>query len=630
MNFIRSVRWCSRTCLDDNDIKQFESTMKQRFFYYPTAHLYGSTSGLFDFGPYGTSVKWNLVESWKKYFIDQQEDVYAIETSSVVPEKVLQASGHVQKFQDILVKDTVSFEYLRVDHLIQEHLEKQNKGNTWNDLQKIVYSNNLTKIKELLIDLNLTKNPATSNDLSDPLEFNLMFQTKIGVEGSRNAFLRPELAQGIFINFVHLIRQTDGSLPFGVGSVGNVFRNETSARQGLLRTREFTLAEMEYFFNPNEIYHPKYNEIPKDFKLPVLSAKQQEISSTPIMTSIQDIKQSNLVDNEILLYFMYKAFHFLISNGIREDKIRIRQHLSDEMAHYASDCWDIEIHTLQYGWIECVGIANRTNYDLSRHIEFGNKGNQLLVFVPFPDGKSYKEKQTILKPNQPQFGKTFKSDSSTIAGYLGKLSANQLSILQKELNSGTKDCFIEIDGRNFNLHKDCVSFSEIEVNRTGDHIIPHVIEPSFGINRILYCILEHSYRIRDVDSSRNFLSLPYNLVPVHCEVLVMKKNDDSYIEIMEQIFMKLNSLGIKCRKDTKSSSIGKRYSVIDEIGTPFVITIDELSKEEFVSNNSNLESVSVTLRERNSMEQKRISLPVLPKILRDLCEQSLDWQNIPK
>ena len=621
--YLLRSRFCSRPCENDKDIKQFEATMKQRFFYYPTAALYGSSSGLFDLGPHGTSIKWNLIDSWKKMFIEEDENIFAIETASVVPEKVLNASGHVQKFQDLLVKGSVTAEYLRIDHLVQKQLEKRpNDEYRWNDVQEIVYSNDIPRIKQLLIEIGLTKNPSTSNELSEPIEFNLMFQTKLGVEGSRNAFLRPELAQGIFTNFVHLLRQTDGSLPFGVASVGNVFRNETSSRQGLIRTREFTLAELEYFFHPQDTTHSGLDKIPQETLLPILSAEQQKSSQDVVDTSIASIKESGLVTNDIILYYMHKAFVFLVQNGIDPSRIRFRQHMSNEMAHYANDCWDVEIESLQYGWIECVGIANRTNFDLMRHNEHSGRSNQLMVFVPFAKGKSYKEKVLQVKPVQPAFGKAFQNKSSAIIQYVNQLSASQLQLFHQNIQNS--ECVtVEIEGEQFELEKKHLSFKEIEVTRTGEHVIPHVIEPSFGINRILYCILEHSFRIRSIDAARSFLSLPATLAPITCEVLVMKKSPE-YIDIMNSIGNKLSDQGIRHRKDAKTKSIGKRYSVIDEIGTPFVITIDDATEAE---SKESIDDATVTLRERNSMQQSRIQIRRLPQVLNDLYYQKKIWKD---
>ena len=606
---------CYSVPLNENEIKQFDSMMKRRFFFVPSGKLYEASSGLFDFGPHATAIKWKLLDSWKRNFIDWDENIFPVESSSVVSEDILEASGHVAKFQDVIVKDTITSEYVRVDHLIQEHLEKQkNSDENWNDLQKIVYSSKLDEIKVLLKKLGITKNPATGNEFSDPLEFNLMFKTQLGVEGKRFAYLRPELAQGIFTNFPNILRQSDGSLPFGGASIGNVYRNETSARQGLLRTREFTLAEIEFFFHPENPSHPRFTSLSMDTKLPILSASQQQKGESHRLKTLNEIQKEHET-NEIFLYYMDKAFNFLVESGIDKNRIRFRQHLSDEMAHYAKDCWDIEIQTSQYGWIECVGIADRSNYDLSCHISKSPRvDNQLMVFVPFEGGKSIQKTELSIKPNQPNFGKTLKDKSSMVSKYLSDLSANEIEKIRENINNNDS-ITLEIEGNSFSISNDMLSFEEKTVSITGEHIVPHVIEPSFGINRILYCLLEHSFKIRESDETRTYLSLPPHLSPIICEVLVMKR-DDSYNSVMDYIVKTLCNQNIHCKKSVqaKSRSIGKSYSIIDEVGTPFAITIDE---QTITETNDSIKNATVTIRERNSMEQERIPIHDLQSYLQN-------------
>jgi len=595
--------------------------MKRRFFFLPSGEVYGAASGLFDLGPYGTALKWKLLDAWKKEFIEYDDHILPLETASVMQEKSLIASGHVEKFQDLLVRDTVTGDVLRVDHMIQEHLEKTlseaESAARWSEMQPIIYGPDpAAGTWRLLEELKLTHHPQTGHPLSQPFEFNLMFSTRMGAEGKRNAYLRPELAQGIFLNFGHVFRQTDGSLPFGVASIGNVYRNEVSARQGLLRTREFTLAEIEFFFHPDHTDHTTDDFWERDghTELPILTAEKQAHSMQVELRSIERLRDEGTVKQGILLYYMHKTMRFLLDSGIKPSCIRFRQHLPDEMAHYASDCWDVEIYSLQYGWIECVGIANRTDYDLKRHGQWSGRENQLSAFVPFPNGQTRTERVCQVKPKQPLFGKTFKKQASALLSHLNEASLKQMEAFRQQMEAQGQQTVTLPDGTEHVVPQDAIEFIESDVTRTGTHVVPHVIEPSFGINRILYCILEHNYYVRAADQDRTFLTLPVHLAPITCEVVVMKKNESS-MRIMDDIIGDLRGIGVTCHKDTKSRSIGRRYSIIDEIGTPFIITIDERSTQEFETDPN---TTTVTIRDRNSMTQVRDATRILPKIFQRL------------
>jgi glycyl-tRNA synthetase len=199
------------------------------------------------------------------------------------------------------------------------------------------------------------KNPATGGDLEDPVAFNLMFQTTIGPSGGSVAYLRPETAQGQFLNFNKLLEFNNQQMPFASASIGKSFRNEISPRAGLLRVREFLMAEIEHFVDPQGgKKHPRFQEV-ADVELELLNREVQlagktEVERTPIGKAVAE----RLVDNETLGYFLARIQIFMQTLGVDQKKIRFRQHMANEMAHYATDCWDCELLT-SYGWIECVG-----------------------------------------------------------------------------------------------------------------------------------------------------------------------------------------------------------------------------------------------------------------------------------
>lgn len=206
-----------------------------------------------------------------------------------------------------------------------------------------------------------------NNELEPPFQFNLMFKTSIGPSSLIPGYLRPETAQGIFVNFKRLLEYNGGKLPFAAAQIGNAYRNEIAPRSGLLRVREFTMAEIEHFVHPDRKAHPKFASV-ADLQLNLLTAKSQNANGEIITTTLRDAVGDGLIANETLGYFLGRTYLFMIAAGIKSEKLRFRQHNFNEMAHYANDCWDAEIFT-SYGWIECVGHADRGCFDLSRHSE---------------------------------------------------------------------------------------------------------------------------------------------------------------------------------------------------------------------------------------------------------------------
>lgn len=184
-----------------------------------------------------------------------------------------------------------------------------------------------------------------------------MFQTHIGPSGAVKGFLRPETAQGIFVNFKRLLEFNQGKLPFAAAQIGNAFRNEISPRSGLIRVREFTMAEVEHFCDPVEKDHPKFSGV-ADTVMNLYSADNQMAGEAAKQVKIGDAVAAGTVANQTLGYFLARIQNFLMKIGVDNSRLRFRQHMANEMAHYACDCWDAEILT-SYGWVECVGCADR-------------------------------------------------------------------------------------------------------------------------------------------------------------------------------------------------------------------------------------------------------------------------------
>lgn len=345
------------------DRARMEDLLKRRFFYDQSFAIYGGITGQYDFGPMGCAFKANLLAAWRNFFV-LEEQMLEVDCSVLTPEAVLKASGHVERFADLMVKDTKNGECFRLDHLIKAHLEKvcsdkKTSEETKQECEDIVVRlDGMTKAEmDAVLKKFDMKSPITGNELTEPIEFNLMFGTQIGPTGLIKGFLRPETAQGIFVNFKRLLEFNQERLPFAAAQIGNSFRNEISPRSGLIRVREFTMAEIEHFCDPNDKSHPKFESV-KDDVLLLYSACNQMDGKSPERVPIGKAVQSGLVANETLGYFMARIQGFLVKVGVDPAKLRFRQHMGNEMAHYACDCWDAECLT-SYGWVECVGCADR-------------------------------------------------------------------------------------------------------------------------------------------------------------------------------------------------------------------------------------------------------------------------------
>jgi glycyl-tRNA synthetase len=344
------------------------------------------------------------------------------------------------------------------------------------------------------------RNPANDGELEPPIAFNLMFQTQIGPNSNSPGYLRPETAQGQFLTFSKLLEFNNGAMPFASACIGKSFRNEISPRSGLLRVREFLMAEIEHFVDPSSgKKHARFDEV-KDVKLCLLNKEVQLSGKTDTtITAIGDAVSSKLVDNETLGYFMARIQLFMKKIGIDQTKIRFRQHMANEMAHYAADCWDCELLT-SYGWIECVGCADRSAYDLTVHAK--KTGAPLFVRENLKEPLHIEE--WVIDYNMKDFGQRFKKDAKTIKAPLDALPQVELEKLAAELSKSNK---IVLDVPGYGDGKVELEQGLIKIEKRTRMVgtreyTPNVIEPAFGIGRILYSLLEHSFYTRPEDDAR--------------------------------------------------------------------------------------------------------------------------------
>ncbi len=514
----------------------FESLLKRKVFLWQSFEPYGAVKGLFDYGPPLETLEAEVINIWRDHFI-RTEKMLALKCSMLTPYAVLKTSGHVDKFADFMCKDPKNGEILRTDHLIKDVIEtrlrsdREARGESVNDEEedpkkkkkqtKVAktavklddsirqeYEHMLATLDDCtgddfaaLIKKHDIRNPTTGNEVEPPVSVNLMFQTQIGATGKEPAFLRPETAQGQFLSFQKLLEYADDRLPFASASIGYSFRNELSPRSGLLRVREFLMAEVEHFVDPaSNKKHAKFASV-KDIKLPLLSRKTQNAGgSEPTVISIGEAVETKLVDNETLGYFLVRIMFFMEKIGIDMKKLRFRQHMQNEMAHYAADCWDCELLN-SYGWIECVGCADRSAYDLSVHMKA--TGVPLQVRERLDEPRKVTEWTAQL--DKKKSGPHFKKEVGKVQEALDALSQDMREKLSISMQKEGK---VEVEapgltGGKVELTKDLVSFQKESRTETMREYIPNVIEPSFGIGRILYSLMEHVYWTREGDAARS-------------------------------------------------------------------------------------------------------------------------------
>lgn len=488
---------------------------RRRGFIWPSFEIYGGVGGFYDFGPLGSVLKNKIIQKWREFYL-VGENFFEIDSPSVMPEEVLKASGHV-------------------DHFVDAMVECKKCGNSFKavDVAREATGKDIEGMKEAEMDEFFAKNkvkcPDCGGELGKVFLFNSMFRTFIGPGSQRVGYLRPETAQGIFIDFKRLQRYSRGRLPFGAIQIGKGYRNEISPRQGIIRLREFTMAEAEVFFDPENPHHPNFSSL-ADEKIRLWRAEDQIKGEEKIVeVTAREAVEKNYIHNELIAYYAALTKKFLMELGIPYEHIRFREQKPWQRAHYSSETWDAEVYTKRFGWVEVAGIANRTDYDLSRHAKFS--GEDLTMTV----------------------------------------------------------------------------------GESGRKIICHVVEPSYGIDRPLYCVLEHAFV---EEGERKYLRLKKWLAPVEVGVFPLLKRD-GLPEKAIQVQNLLRSRGLLADYDD-SGSIGRRYARADEIGTPYCVTVDHQT----------LEDDTVTVRDRDTTKQVRVSIEKLPDVLTSLLHDQINFENV--
>ena len=571
-----------------NDV--FENVMelaKRRGFIWPTSECYGAVAGFIDYGPLGAMMKRRVENIWRDFYV-LQEGYYEIECPTIAQEAVFIASGHVKGFSDKMCQCPHCKEYLRADHVAEG-------GNIRNA--------SIMKNEDLASAISSCKCLACEAVLGTVtvFNFNLMFSTTIGPGSQRIGYLRPETAQGMFVDFARLLRFYRDKLPFGAVQIGKSYRNEISPRQGMIRLREFSQAEAEIFVHPNEKnHHPSFKRY-AEYPVPLLTYVRQQNCEDPIKIPMRKAVDEGMIANEYVAYYVALTHELLVTIGIKPERLRFRQHLPEERAHYATDCWDAEIFSQRFGWVETVGIADRTDYDLNAHAT--QSGTPMTVFIQYDEPKRTERLRII--PNMSVLGKQYRTKAKAIFAEL------ETAIPTPE------GADIVVDGEKIHIPASLFEVRNEVTDIRGEDIIPHVIEPSYGIDRMCYAVLEQAYDEDIADGeTRTVMRLSPNVAPVQVAVFPLMTRD-GLDTIADEITRTFHKRGILAEYDD-SGAIGRRYRRQDEIGTPFAITVDYETKE----NNT------VTLRDRDTMKQVRILITKLPEIVGALVDGSITFTSL--
>lgn len=438
---------------------QIVALCKRRGFVYPSSEIYGGMANTWDLGHYGTLLRNNLRDAWWKKFVLDRDDMVGIDASTLLSPKVWEASGHVAGFADAMVDCRNCHFRTRADHLIEENVENIK-----------VEGLPVDKLNEIIEKYKLKCPHCGKTELTEARNFNLLFKTHIGIvdESKSLAYLRGEIAQGIFINFKNVVNTMRVRLPFGIAQQGKAFRNEITMGQFIHRTLEFDLMEFEYFINETD-WETTY------------ATWQKEM------------------------------WQWAVALGLNTQNLRWREHESHERSFYSKKTMDIEYH-YPFGWKEMFGLAYRTDYDLKNH----------------------------------------------------------------SIHSGVD-----------------MSYTD---SKTGKKSIPHVIEPTFGLSRLVGIVIFDSYREETInDKPRIYLKLSPKLAPIKVAVFPLQK-DDLLKEKATIIYRRLKANYTAEFDD--AGNIGKMYRRQDEIGTPYCVTIDY----------DTLKDDMVTVRERDTMKQERVAV----------------------
>ena len=554
---------------------------KRRGFFFQTAGVYGGVGGFYTYGPHGASLKDNLEAAWRELFVTREGHM-EIDAPTVMPESVFAASGHLETFDDMILECPDCGASHRADHLVEDNTDIE-------EAESLPPAEIATSIAEHDIAC-----PTCGVALAgEPVEeFNLMFETNIGPGTASPGYLRPETAQGIFVDFPQLSQYARNQLPFGVAQIGRAYRNEISPRNGLVRVREFSQAELEQFFDP-ETDEPPLTRV-ADVSLPLYSATQQAADDGGLQElTVGEAVDRGVIESDWLAFYLGLSLDWYASIGVDMDRFRYRQHRPGELSHYAADCWDAETE-IGGDWVEVTGFAYRGSYDLDKHADYS--GESFSVFEQYDEPVTV-ERPTV-DPDMSELGPRFGAVATDIADALETRAERDPDAFDGETVA------VEVEGDRYTVPVEQTGFAVETVTESGEHVTPHVVEPSFGIGRLVYTALVHAHREDEVDGeTRQYLALPPSVAPTTVGVFPLMDRD-GLDEYAERVAGELRATGLSVTYDD-AGAIGRRYRRQDEVGTPFCVTVDYDS----------LEVDTVTIRERDTTAQRRVPVGDLGETL---------------
>ncbi len=590
---------------EDSEGQRLTELAKRRGFFFQSSGTYGGVAGFYTYGPQGATLKANLEEAWRDRFVTREGHM-EIDAPDVMPEAVFEASGHLDTFDDMIVECPACGATHRADHLIEDATDVEEAESMENEAAM-----------EVITDHDIGCPSCGASLADEPVDnFNLMFGTNIGPGDAAPGYLRPETAQGIFVEFPQLAEYARTQLPFGVAQVGKAYRNEISPRKSLVRVREFTQAELEHFIDP-ETDEPPLARV-ADVELPLYAAEAQlaqgeDGTGDPVGMTVREAVDEGVVESEWVAFYLGVAKGWYERVGIDMDRFRYRQHLPGELSHYASDCWDAETE-IGGDWVEVTGFAYRGDYDLTNHAT--HSGEDYDVF------KQYDEPVTVerpaVDPDMSELGPEFGGEAEAVAEALADLAARDPDAFQGETVT------VEVNGGERTVPVEQTGFAVEEVTEAGERVTPHVVEPSFGVGRLVYTVLAHAYRADEVDGEeRTYLSLPPALAPTTVGVFPLMDRD-GLGDRAHEVAAGLRAAGLSVTYDD-SGAIGRRYRRQDEVGTPFCVTVDYDTLGE--GDSPGLEG-TVTVRERDTTVQHRVAVEELPDRLRALRDGDIGFGDL--
>jgi len=570
--------------------EKISALARRRGFFWPSYEIYGGISGFINWGPLGSIMKRKIEDKFRDLFL-RRLGLYEIETPIISPEAVFKASGHLKSFREPMVECSKCGRRFRADHLLQEFAKIPSQETERMSLKEISEAVEKHKIRC----------PECGGTFTEPKYFLTMFKTTIGPYSETVGYGRPEAAQSIFVEFRRLYEQVRERLPVGFAVIGHALRNEISPRQGPMRLREFTIIDLELFIDPEAPECPFLRQVENETLNLVLAERRLKGSEEPVKLTVREALDKGYIKMEWQAFFMALAKRFLKELGVPEDKQRFIEKLEWERAHYSAQGFDQEVYLDRWGWVEVSGFNDRTDFDLRGHMR--ESGADMRVFKLQETASIRREK--IVKPVVSRIGKDFRKDAAKVLDLLSKTDPKEIEEQFKK-----QGYFMLGD---FKILPSHVEFEEKEIKERGRRFIPHVIEPSFGSDRLAYVALEYAYTVKN---GRVILRLPRDIAPVQLAVLPLVQKD-GLPEKARKLHEMLIDEGFLAEYD-EAGFIGRRYARFDEIGTPLCITVDYQT----------LEDDTVTIRDRDSWEQVRSRIDDLPRLLWGFFRFKIDFHDL--